>query len=582
MTPTALADAYRHCERIATSHYENFTVGSWLLPRRQRRHLAALYAFARTADDLADEGDAPRAERLAALDAYESALERCFAGFADDPVFVALGHSVRECELPIEPFRRLLQAFRADVRWRGFETVDELLAYCACSANPVGHLVLYLFGHRDAERQALADRICTGLQLANLWQDLGRDVARGRLYLPRAVLREAGCDPEAVVRGEDGPALRQVLRAEVARARTLLTDGLGLADRVGRRLGREVRLFAGGGLAILDEIDACDYAVLAHRPTVGAARKARLVLGAMLPATVSPATSMPVAPGGEAASLREAYAYCREVTRRSSSNFSYAFHLLPAERRDALYALYAFCRFVDEIADDGGERNPAGLLATWRDELDRVYAGRPTHPIGVALADAVRRHPLERRHFDEIITGVETDLRQHRYETFDALETYCYRVASCVGLLCIEIFGHRHASARRYAVDLGIACQLTNILRDVREDARRGRIYLPLEDLRRFEVGEAELLAGRYSPSLAALLAFECGRARALYLRARGTLDDEDRVQLATAEAMRRIYERLLDRIEARHFDVFGGRVTLPGYQKVSLALATWGRSQWA
>ena len=579
MTPITLADAYRHCERIATSHYENFTVGSWLLPRRQRRHLAALYAFARTADDLADEGGTSRAERLAALDACESALERCFAGIGSDPIFVALAHSVRECDLPIEPFRRLLQAFRADVRWNGFETVDELLAYCACSANPVGHLVLHLFGYRDAERQALADRICTGLQLANLWQDLGRDVARGRLYLPRTVLREAGCDPDVVARGEDGPALRQVLRGEVARARTLLTEGLGLVDRVGGRLGREVRLFAGGGLAILDQIEACDYAVLVHRPTVSAARKARLVLSAILPV---PAASAPNSTGAEAGSLRDAYAYCRDVTRRSSSNFSYAFHLLPAERRDALYALYAFCRFVDEIADDGDARDPAGRLARWRDELERVYAGRPTHPIGVALADAVRRHPLERRHFLEIIAGVETDLHQRRYETFDALETYCYRVASCVGLLCIEIFGHRHASARRYAVDLGIACQLTNILRDVVEDARRGRIYLPLEDLRRFEVEEADLLAGRYSPSLAALLAFECGRARALYLRARGTLHDDDRPDLATAEAMRRIYERLLDRIEARHFDVFGGRVTLPGYQKVSLALATWGRSQWA
>jgi 15-cis-phytoene synthase len=149
-------------------------------------------------------------------------------------------------------------------------------------------------------------------------------------------------------------------------------------------------------------------------------------------------------------------------------------------------------------------------------------------------------------------------------------------------LLCIEIFGYRHTSARDYAIDLGIAFQLTNILRDVMEDGRRGRIYLPLEDLRRFACTEDELLAGRYSPRLGALMAFECGRARAYYLRARGVLAADDRTSLAAAEAMRLIYERLLSRIEARHFNVFGARITLPRYQKLTLALTAWGRSQLA
>jgi phytoene synthase len=177
---------------------------------------------------------------------------------------------------------------------------------------------------------------------------------------------------------------------------------------------------------------------------------------------------------------------------------------------------------------------------------------------------------------------VEMDLTRRRYATFDELYQYCYRVASTVGLLCIEIFGYQRPSTRDYAVDLGIAFQLTNILRDVLEDARRGRIYLPLEDLHRFDCTEAELLTGRYSPRVAALMAFECGRARAYYLRARGALAPEDRGSLAAAEAMCLIYKRLLDRIEARHFDVFGPKVTLPRYEKVTLALAAWGRSQLA
>jgi 15-cis-phytoene synthase len=281
--------------------------------------------------------------------------------------------------------------------------------------------------------------------------------------------------------------------------------------------------------------------------------------------------------------LREAYAYCQDITRRASSNFYYAFRLLPPERREALFALYAFCRFVDDIADDDdGRKHPAELLGRWREELERVYAGASTHRIGAALADVVARFPLQKKHFLDLIEGVEMDLTHHRYQGFDDLYGYCYRVASTVGLLCIEIFGYQNPSARDYAVDLGIAFQLTNILRDVLEDGQRGRIYLPLEDLRRFDCGEEDVLSGHYSGRVGALMAFECGRARAYYLRASAALGAEDRASLAAAEAMRLIYMRLLNRIEARHFDVFGAKVTVPRYEKVTLALAAWGRSQLA
>ena len=281
--------------------------------------------------------------------------------------------------------------------------------------------------------------------------------------------------------------------------------------------------------------------------------------------------------------LAAARDYCSDVTRRSGTSFYNAFRLLAPERRAGLNAVYAFCRFVDDVADEAGTRDPAALLARWRTELDAVFAGTSEHPIGVALQDAVRRFHLPRQPLDDLITGVEMDLRRRRYETWDELYEYCYRVASTVGLLCIEIFGRRRDETRAYAVDLGIAFQLTNILRDVCEDAQRGRIYLPLEDLRRFGVAEETLLAGRWTPAVAALLAFECGRARAYYLRAGGALAAEDRAALAPAEAMRLIYERLLRRIEARHFDVFGGsKVTLPRYEKVTLALTAWGRAQLA
>ena len=220
-----LRHAYEQCRKLARGHYENFIVGSWLLPRPVRHHLAAIYAFARTADDVADEGTDAPAVRLARLDALEAALEGAYTGRPAGPIFIALADTVRTFGIPVEPFRRLLHAFRRDVEWREVRTDDELLSYCRGSANPVGHLVLYLFGYRDAARQALSDRICTGLQLANFWQDLGQDVSRGRVYLPTATLERFGIDPATVARGEDTPRLRRCLAAEewlVIRERTLV------------------------------------------------------------------------------------------------------------------------------------------------------------------------------------------------------------------------------------------------------------------------------------------------------------------------------------------------------------------------
>jgi squalene synthase HpnC/squalene synthase HpnD len=588
------AAAYRHCRRIATTHYENFTVGSWLLPRHLRLPIAAIYAFARTADDVADEGNVPAPERLARLAAWEDQLVACYAGRADHPIFVALADTVRRFAIPIEPFRRLLEAFRQDVVFEPFATAADLRAYCRRSADPVGHLVLALFGYHDAERQRLSDQICTGLQLANFWQDVAVDAARGRLYVPLEDLERFGCTAADLVRGEPRQALRDLLRFEVERARAVLTDGLALADRVDRRLAREVHLFASGGLAILAAIEAQGFDVWSARPVLSSLAKTRLILRAMVvrptPSHRPPRLEGPAGTDGAPPALgihgtrllREAYAYCQEVTRRASSNFYYAFRLLPAERREGLCAVYAFCRFVDDIADDSGRRDPHNLLARWRDELGRVYDGAPTHPIGRALADTVRRFAIAPQPLLDLIRGVELDLTRRRYATFDELYEYCYLVASTVGLVCIEIFGHQHPSAREYAIDLGVAFQLTNILRDVMEDAERGRIYLPLEDLRHFDCREDDLLGGRYSPRVGALMAFECGRARAYYLRASGALAPEDRASLAPAEAMRLIYERLLARIEARHFDVFGPKITLPRYEKVTLALAAWGRAQLA
>lgn len=271
------------------------------------------------------------------------------------------------------------------------------------------------------------------------------------------------------------------------------------------------------------------------------------------------------------------------LTRKSRSNFYYAFLTLPRRRRDALYAVYAFCRTVDDIADLGDERGVDRAaqrteLERWRRDVARCYepGGRPEHPIAAGLARAVSEFAIPREALLAIIDGVEMDLDQVRYETAEDLYPYCYRVASAVGLCCIEIFGYTDPRAREYAVNLGTALQLTNIMRDVGADARAGRVYVPQEDLRKFGVTTEDLRAGRYSDEFVSLMRHQAARARQFYRAARDAFPAADARSLVAAEIMGRIYRALLDEIEARGFRVFEERVTVPTGRKLAIALRCW------
>jgi len=267
------------------------------------------------------------------------------------------------------------------------------------------------------------------------------------------------------------------------------------------------------------------------------------------------------------------------VTRKSRSNFYYAFLALPRARREALYAVYAFCRTVDDIADLGTDAatQRAGLAA-WRRDIARCYerGAEPEHPIARQLAAAVRRFNLPRAALEAIVEGCEMDLERATYDTFEDLLPYCYRVASAVGLCCIEIFGYTQTSARDYAVSLGTALQLTNIIRDVGADARNGRIYVPLHDLRSFGVKPDDLRDGRYNDAFVRLMAFQAARAREHYAKAWAAFPAADARTLVPAEIMGRIYFALLEEIEARHFRIFDERVTLPARRKAAIALRCW------
>lgn len=277
----SLVEASAYCRRLAARHYENFTVASWLLPRGLRRHLCHVYAYCRWADDLADECGG-REESRELLGWWESQLDACYEGTARHPVFVALRDTIREFDIPREPFADLLAAFRQDQVVQEYETFEQLLDYCRRSANPVGRLVLYLGRCHDAERGALADSICTGLQLANFWQDVRRDAERGRVYLPREDRRRFGYTDEALAERRCDAAFQELLRIEVDRAERSLRDGLPLVALVTRELRIDVELFARGGLAILAAIRRQEYNVWRRRPTLSRWTKARLVCESLL------------------------------------------------------------------------------------------------------------------------------------------------------------------------------------------------------------------------------------------------------------------------------------------------------------
>lgn len=276
----SLAEAQAYCERMAKSHYENFSVATWFLPARLRQHFYNVYAYCRISDDLGDEvGDATQSLDL--LDQWEGELNSCYAGSPRHPVFVALSETVKKFSIPKHEFSDLLIAFRQDQKTTRFETFEDLLRYCHYSANPVGHLVLYLCGYRDAQRQQLGDYTCTALQLANFWQDVKIDFGKGRIYLPLEDLRQYGVSEEEIAQGRATKAFVNLMRFEVERARQWFERGLPLIKMVDRELALDLELFSRGGLEILKAIESQGFDVLQRRPVISKPRKLLLVARAL-------------------------------------------------------------------------------------------------------------------------------------------------------------------------------------------------------------------------------------------------------------------------------------------------------------
>jgi len=609
-------EAQRYTRWLATHHYENFNVVSWLLPKSLHQHFYNLYAYCRWADDLGDEvPDAARALDL--LHWWERELDACYEGKPSHPVFVALRESVVVKDIPKQPFADLLKAFRQDQTVKRYPNWDAVLGYCVYSANPVGRLVLYLCGYRDEERQRLSDATCTALQLANFWQDVSRDLEIGRVYIPLDAAAAQGLSESDIVERRFDERYVRLMKDLIPRTRFLFAKGYPLATMVDGRLSVDLEMFTRGGLAVLDAIEAVGYDTLHHRPSVGKLKQAGLLCRALIghiagrnPRSNEIASARPVVgaqhpsqSGRDAAphlstTIAQSYEECHRIARASHSNFYYAFFLLPKPKRDALAALYAFMRLVDDVSDeDQGLLARQRGLAKWRAALDeavtgdsQVFDGTAVMPLPSeasygeaevlpALVDTMQRYKMPARYLHDLISGAEMDLTVQSYPTFDRLREYCYRVAGTVGLTCTHVFGFSDARALDLAEKLGLAFQLTNIIRDVHEDYKLGRVYLPEEDLQRYGVSPEDFGRDEATLGVRELLRFEGERAWQLYEEGCALLGLIDADSRGSLWLLVHTYSALLSRIESVDFAVFGERVRLPKAEKMLfIAKARFGR----
>jgi squalene synthase HpnC/squalene synthase HpnD len=587
----SVEEAQQYTRWLASHHYENFNVASWLLPAELHQHFYNVYSYCRWADDLGDE--IPETARaLELLNWWERELDACYDAHPSHPVFIALRETILAKDIPQQPFSDLLKAFRQDQAVKRYPTWESVLDYCVYSANPVGRLVLYVCGYRDEQRQQLSDATCTALQLANFWQDVSRDLEKGRIYIPLDEAAAHNLSEKDIVERRFDENTATLMKALIAKTRALFAQGAPLAQMVDARLSIDLELFSKGGIAVLDAIENMGYDTLHRRPFIGKAKQVRLLGRALVSRAIARKPKAPSTqdPGAFSAnSVTASNEECQRIIKAAHSNFYYAFYLLPRPKRNALTALYAFMRLVDDVADQGDNvPDKQRALAKWRAAFDAAVTQSPesqntTPPAGAsvlpALVDTMGRYQMPSRYLHDLISGAEMDLTVDTYPTFERLKEYCYRVAGTVGLTCTHVFGFRDSRALDLAEKLGLAFQLTNIIRDVHEDYKLGRIYLPQEDMARYGVCSADFGLPETTLGMRELLRFEAQRAWQYYEEGAELLSLIDEDSRGTLWLLAHTYSALLARIESLDFGVFRERVHISRAEKMLfIARARFGR----
>jgi squalene synthase HpnD/squalene synthase HpnC len=592
MTHPALEDTALETPSGKGAKDENFPVGSWLLPAALRPHVAAFYAFVRAADDIADNPDLTPADKLARLGRLEAALTGPAGLAAPLPKTQALRASLAATGVSPRHALDLLAAFKRDATKLRYHDFPDLLSYCALSASPVGRYLLDLHGEAS-ELYRFSDPLCDALQLLNHLQDCQADYrALDRVYLPLDSFAAAGIGIEALDEEATSPALRQVFDRMLDGVDGLLSVAADLPRSLhSRRLAAESAVILELARRLAQELRRRDP--LAERVELGRARfllsgvhgMGRMAWARRLPGTARrrDRTAMSRSSGqcGERRlmparpEIAAAEVHVRDVVLGSGTSFYWGMRLLPDAKRKAMYAIYAFCREVDDLAD-GNAPVTAKLeaLAGWRREVDALFAGTPSRPTALALLDPIARFDLPAAEFHAIIDGMEMDAAgTMRAPPLRDLRRYCRCVAGAVGLLSIRVFGADGEHARRGALALGEALQLTNILRDLSEDAARGRLYLPRELLQQHRVADADPASALHDPNLGNVCNALALQARACFADADSYFKRGDRRQLRPALIMMHVYRRTLDRLIARGWRRLDDPVRLAKPERLWLAL---------
>ncbi len=525
---------------------ENFPVGSLLLAASLRPHVAAYYAFARAIDDIADNPDLAPDDKIARLDRFAAGLT---GEEASDPALekaYRLRESMIQTGVPQRHGLDLVAAFKQDAVKRRYTDWEDLLGYCELSANPVGRFLLDLHGE-DRNGWAASDALCSALQVINHLQDMQDDYrALDRVYVPLDWLRVEGLEVAAL----DAPSCSPPMRRVLDRCLDGVEDLIAQASPLPRQL-RSTRLAMESAAIItlarmltarLRRQDPLARRVALSRPglvSIAAVGALGHLLGRMLGRRRPPADAA-------------AWAHVDHVVARSKSSFIAGMRTLPRNRGRALFAVYAFCREVDDIADEPGDfGRRLERLAEWRAEIERLYGGAPTYPTTRALLGPVSEFNLPKAEFLAVIDGMESDLRNAiRAPSALALRTYCRQVAGAVGMLSVNIFGADEPEAHELAEALGEALQLTNILRDLAEDCARGRLYLPRELLLHHGIDSDDPQIVLAHPALPRVCAALAGQARQRFHRARLLMGRCDRRRLKPSVLMMEVYEHLLNRLE--------------------------------
>ncbi|MDA8270343.1 MAG: squalene synthase HpnC [Actinomycetota bacterium] len=606
-----MREDFRYCQSIASRHYENFSVVSFFIPKALRPHFSAIYAFCRGVDDLGDEfaGD-----RRRALEKWRSELNCAFDGSAHHPIFRALSETIRHFGLKYEEFDKLIKANEMDQEERSYKTIDDTLEYCRHSADPVGRLVLGLFGLGDSRHYKFSDAICTGLQLANFLQDTADDLRRGRAYWPQDDLAKFGLSQKSLADYAFGSSPSPDVLAiaawgehEVKRIQEYFNEGASLERIVPKRLSLQLQAYRMGGEAVLDGIRRQGFNPFIGRPQVTKNQKllimGRIIAGAARPlhGTEHPPTGDPAnidcERRGETARKRsrwaarndptdrvtEAYRACTDLVRRAGSSFYYGMRLLPAEKRSAIFSVYAWSRVCDDAVDDYEGEEAVNQLSHAQQLYDQARTERwmdSPDLISVALGDAIRRFHLSDSEFRSLIRGMQMDLEPRRYQSYEELQRYCLDVAGAVGILCVEIFGFKDRRTRELAARLGVAMQITNIIRDLKEDSERGRCYLPAEDLEKFDVTIDEVLKGRYSPKIVQLLSFEADRAENYFQDATELFSLIEPDSVRCLKLLYGVYHLILTKTRRARFDVWSSRIRVSNREALQIMGGTFWRTR--